>query len=100
MHEQLPSGASGLNFHTSVHLHTFIVYKTRECSGDAAYVRRLAWALITEPATNIKKSSSGSYQWACMLSLVDKASGLELRIWEWTMFLDMLVGGQNVLFGQ
>ena len=63
MHEQLPSGASGLNFHTSVHLHTFIVYKTRECSGDAAYVRRLAWAFITgacmEPATNIKNSSAG-----------------------------------------
>ena len=27
-------------FTTSIHLHTFIVYKTRECSGDAAYVRR------------------------------------------------------------
>ena len=47
MHEQLPSRASGLNFHTSFHLHTFIVYKTRECSGDSAYVRRLAWAFIT-----------------------------------------------------
>ena len=46
MHEQLPRGASGLNFHTSVHLHTFIVYKTRECSGDSAYVRRLALAFI------------------------------------------------------
>ena len=28
-----------------------------------------------------------------MLRLVDKASGLEFRIWEWTMFLDMLVQG-------
>ena len=52
---------------------------------------------LLEPATNIKNSSAGSYQWACMLCLVDKASGLEFRIWEWTMLLDILVQGSKCI---
>ena len=35
-----------LNIHTSIHLHTFIVYTRNECSRNSAYVRRLAWAFI------------------------------------------------------
>ena len=62
MHEQLPSGASGLNFKTSVHLHTFIVYSTREYSGDSAYVRDSHEHSLLEPATSILNSSAGSYQ--------------------------------------
>ena len=52
---------------------------------------------LLEPATNIKNSSAGSYQYVCMLCLVDKASGLEFRIWEWTMFLDILVQGSKCI---
>ena len=40
------NGASGLNFHTSVHLPTFLAYKINECSGESAYARRLALAFI------------------------------------------------------
>ena len=35
---------------------------------------------LLEPATNIKNSSVGSYQCACMLCLVDKTSWLEFQI--------------------
>ena len=52
---------------------------------------------LLEPATNIKNASAGSYLRACMLCLVDKATGLEFRIWEWTMFLDILVQGSKCI---
>ena len=40
------SGARGLNFGLSLHLHPYFVCASSKCSGKYVHLRRLAWAFI------------------------------------------------------
>ena len=62
-HAEVFSGARGLNFGLSLHLHPYFVYASSEGSGESAQARRLAWVFVARRCDKNKKSRGGKYNY-------------------------------------
>ena len=76
-HVDISSRIRGLNFGTSLHLHTFIyiscfVYVSSKGSGKSVHLHRLTWALFLNNVIKTKRSCAGKYTLKCSKACVKR----------------------------